>query len=130
MPYFIVLGAFGFALLAESLALSVCAAVPALRRLLPSGLRVLVGSALGFVAANLVSLLIGVVPVLVAVVLRVDEDSPGAQVVGAFALLGLFIGPLIASPIGFLGGAWLALRRGLRNGFRGAPRAQPVPVRQ
>lgn len=126
MPYFLILWAFGAAFLAESVALGLCAVIPALRRALPYGWRMLVGSSLGFLAANFVSILVGVVPTLLAALLRVNKEGHVAQIAAAFALIGLFIGPLIASPIGFLGGAWLGLRRALRAG--GPP--QPVPVRQ
>ena len=81
---------------------------------MPYGWRMLLGSSLGFVAANLASLLVGVVPVLAAAALRIDKNSPGARIVAGFALVGLFIGPLIVSPLGFLGGAWLGLKRAWR----------------
>lgn len=126
MPYFVILWAFLAAFVAESVALGLCAVVPALRRALPYGWRMLVGSGLGFLAANFVSILVGVVPVLIAAVLRVDKEGHVAQIVAAFALLGLFVGPLIVSPIGFLGGAWLGLRRALRA--EGV--AEPVPARR
>jgi len=114
MPYFVILPVFAVAVCAEGLVLGLCAAIPALRQIVPYGWRVLVGSLLGFLTANLASLLVGVVPVLCATALRIDKDSPGAKVVAGFALLGLFFGPLVVSPLGFLGGAWLGLRRAWR----------------
>jgi hypothetical protein len=114
MPYFVILPVFVVALCAEGLALALCAAVPALRRGVPYGWRVLVGSFVGFVTANLASLLVGVVPVLVATALGIGRDHPLAQVVAGFSLLGLFLGPLVVSPLGFLGGAWAGWRRAQR----------------
>ena len=115
MPYFVILLAFTAVLCAEGLGLALCAAVPSLRRGLPYGRRMLVGSTLGFLTANLASILVGVVPVLVAMLIGIDKDDPGAQVVAAFTLLGLFLGPLILSPLGFLGGAWVGWRRAWRE---------------
>lgn len=114
MPHFLVLALFGILLLVEAAALCLCAALPALRRWLPYGWRVLVGSGLGFLVANVGAILLGIVPVLLASALGVDKDGTGGHVVGLFALLGLFLGPLIASPLGFLAGAWIGLRRALR----------------
>lgn len=114
MPYFVILPIFAGLLFAEGLALGVCALVPRLRAVLPYAWRVLFGSCAGFVCANAASLLFGLVPVACAAALGIDADDPAAQVVAAFALLGLFVGPLIASPLGFLGGAWLGLRRARR----------------
>jgi len=114
MPYFVILPIFAMALCAESIGLLLCAAVPALRRGLPYGWHMLVGSLVGFVTANAASLLVGVVPVLIAAMLGIHKDDPGAQVAAGFALLGLFFGPLIVSPLGFLGGAWVGLRRARR----------------
>jgi MFS family permease len=114
MPYFVILPVFLVAMCAEGLGLALCALVPKLRRAVPYGWRVLVGSVVGFVTANLASLLVGVVPVLVASALGIDRDHPGAPVVAAFALLGLFLGPLVVSPLGFLGGAWFGWRRAKR----------------
>ena len=114
MPYFVILPIFAGLLLFEGLVLLVCALVPRLRAALPYGWRVLVGSGAGFCCANLASLAFGVLPVLVASALGLDADSPGIQVVAAFTLLGLFVGPLVVSPLGFLGGAWLGLRRARR----------------
>lgn len=114
MPYFVILPVFAVAVCAEGLGLVLCAANPAWRRAVPYGWRMLVGSLLGFLSANLASLLFGVLPVLCATALHIGKDDPGAQVVAAFALLGLFLGPLIASPLGFLGGAWVGLRRAWR----------------
>jgi hypothetical protein len=74
----------------------------------------LVGSTLGFLTANLASILVGVVPVLVAMALGIGKDDPGAQIVAGFTVLGLFLGPLVVSPLGFLGGAWVGWRRGRR----------------
>jgi hypothetical protein len=114
MPYFLILPAFAVAVCAEGLGLLLCAAIPSLRRALPYGWRIVAGSTLGFLAGNLASLLIGVVPVLCGQALGIDKDSPGAQIVAAFALLGLFFGPLVVSPLGFLGGAWVGLKRAWR----------------
>jgi hypothetical protein len=114
VPYFVILPIFAVSLCLEGLVLLLCVLVPSLRRAVPAGLRVLVGSVVGFVLANAASILFGVLPVLVAAVLRVDKDSPAAAVVAGFALAGLFVGPLVVSPLGFLGGAWLGLRRGSR----------------
>src|SRR5262245_35124533 len=114
MPYYLILSVFGAALFSELCVLCVCAAIPALRRAVPYGWRVALGSFLGFVGANLVSLLVGLVPVLVASGLRIDRDAPGARIVAGFVLAGLFIGPLIVSPLGFLTGAWLGWKRARR----------------
>src|SRR5262245_45022310 len=114
MPYLVILPVFAAALCAEGLGLALCAAIPALRGGVPYGRRVLVGSLVGFVTANLASLLVGVVPVLIAMALGIGKDDPGAQVVAAFTVLGLFLGPLIVSPLGFLGGAWAGWRRAKR----------------
>lgn len=114
MPYFVILPIFAGVLSSGLVLLAVCATVPSLRGAVPYGWRMLLGSSVGFVAANLASLLLGVVPVLAAAALRIDKDSPVARVVAGFALLGLFIGPLVVSPLGFLGGAWVGLRRAWR----------------
>ncbi len=114
MPYFVILPIFAVAVCAEGIGLLLCAAIPALRRGLPYGWRMLVGSLLGFLTANLASLLVGVVPVLCAGAMGIGKDDPGARVVVGFTLLGLFFGPLIVSPLGFLGGAWVGLRRARR----------------
>jgi len=114
MPYFVILPIFGGLLCAEGLALAACAAIPRLRLALPYAWRVVVGSSAGFCGANLLCVIFGVLPVLCAGVLRIDKDQPGAQVVAGFVLLGLFVGPLVASPLGFLAGAWLGLRRARR----------------
>ncbi len=118
MPYFVILPVFAALLGAEGLVLCACAAVPRLRAAVPVAWRVLVGSAAGFCGANLLSLALGVVPVLCAGALGIEADDPGAQLVAAFALLGLFVGPLLVSPLGFLAGAYL--------GFRRARRARPA----
>lgn len=128
MPYFWILPFFAAAMLGGVCLLGVCRLVPALQRAQPYVRRMLIGSSLGFVLANLASLLFGVVPVLIASALGVSQDSPGAQVAAAFALLGLFIGPLIASPLGVLGGAWIGLERAWRA--ESVPRPQLAPVRQ
>lgn len=114
MPYFLILPIFAVAMCAEGVGVLLCAAIPALRRALPYGWRMLVGSLLGFLTANLASLLVGVVPVLCAAAMGIGKDDPGARVAAGFALLGLFFGPLIVSPLGFLGGAWVGLRRARR----------------
>lgn len=114
MPYQVILPVFALLLCVEGLAVLCCAAVPSLRKALPYGWRMLVGSGAGFVAGNLASILLGVVPVLCAAAMEIDRDHPDAQVVAAFALLGLFVGPLVVSPLGFLGGAWLGLKRARR----------------
>ena len=115
MPYFLILPAFGVALCAEGLGVALCAAVPALRRAVPYGWRMLIGSTLGFLTANLASIVVGVVPVLVGMALGITKDDPGAQVVAGFTVLGLFLGPLIVSPLGFLWGAWVGWRRAQRE---------------
>lgn len=114
MPYFVILPVFVLAMLLESLGLALCALVPRLRRALPYGWRVLVGSAVGFLTANAASLLFGVVPVLCATALGIDRDHPAAGIVAGFTILGLFLGPLVVSPLGFLGGAWVGWRRARR----------------
>ncbi len=114
MPYFVILPIFAGLLGAEGLALLVCAAIPRLRAALPTGWRVLAGSCAGFCCANAVSVLLALVPVALAAAFGIEADDRGAQVVAAFVLLGLFVGPLIASPLGFLFGAWLGLRRAQR----------------
>jgi hypothetical protein len=114
MPYFVILPIFAGLLCAEGLVLAACAAIPRLRAALPYAWRVLIGSGAGFCCANAASLLFGLVPVACAAALGIGADDPAAQVVAAFALLGLFFGPLIASPLGFLCGAWLGLRRARR----------------
>ncbi len=118
MPYFVILPIFAGLLLGEGLALAVCALVPRLRAVVPYGWRVLLGSGAGFVCANALSILLGIVPVLCAAGLGIDADHPWAQGVAACALLGLFVGPLLASPLGFLGGAWLGLKRARRVASR------------
>ena len=114
MPYFVILTYFVVAVLAWSSVLGLCAAVPRWRGALFYGWRMLVGSALGFVLANLASIVVGGLPVLIGAVAGVGPDDPAAQVVAAFALLGFFFGPLIVSPLGFLAGALLSLRRARR----------------
>ena len=114
MPYFVILPVFAGLFFAEGLALAVCATFPRLRAALPYGWRVLVGSCAGFVCANAASLLFGLVPVACAAALGIGADDPGAQVVAAFVLLGLFFGPLVVSPLGFVWGAWVGLRRARR----------------
>jgi len=114
MPYHLILPFFIAAFFAEGLGLLLCAAIPSLRRSLPYGRSVLVGSVLGFLTANLASILVGVVPVLVAMALGIDRDHPAAGIVAGFTLLGLFFGPLVVSPLGFLGGAWMGWRRAWR----------------
>ena len=111
MPYIVILTYFGLAVFAWGWLLALLAAVPRLRAALPYCWRALLGSVLGFAVANVGSLLVGLVPVGVAWALHIGKDSPGAQVVAGFALLGLFFAPPIVSPLGFLGGAWLGLRR-------------------
>lgn len=122
MPYFVILTYFVVAVAAWGAALALLASVPNFRSVVRTGVRMLVGSLVGFVVANLCSLLIGVVPALIAMALDVDRDSPAASLVVGFALVGLFFGPLVASPLGFVGGALLGLRRALR-----LQRAQPAP---
>lgn len=132
MPYHVILPLFALALGAEALALLVSAAIPTLRRGLPYLWRMVLGSVTGFVLANLGSLLFGAVPCLIALALRIDKDSEAADVVAGFALLGLFIGPLIVSPLGFLGGAMLGLRRARARLVTLAPRsaaAHEAPAR-
>jgi len=116
MPYHVILPVFALALGAEALVLAVLAAVPALRGAVPTVWRMLVGSVAGFVLANLGSLVFGALPALVALALQIDKDSGAADIVAAFAILGLFIGPLVVSPLGFLGGALVALRRARKRG--------------
>jgi len=114
MPHFVILTYFVIAVLAWGSVLGLCAAVPQWRRAFFYGWRMLVGSAVGFVLANLASIVVGGVPVLLGAALGVGPDDPAAQVVAGFALLGFFIGPLIASPLGFLAGALFSLRRTLQ----------------
>lgn len=116
MPYHLILPLFALAVGLETLVLGVLALVPALRRAVPTCWRVLVGSVTGFVVANLGSLLFGALPAVIALALRVDKDSDAADIVAAFAILGLFIGPLVVSPLGFVGGAIVALRRAKKRG--------------
>src|SRR5262245_23693249 len=122
MPYFVILPLFAGVFFAEGLVLAVCAAIPRLRVALPYGWRMLVGSCAGFVCANAASILFGLVPIVCARALGIGADAPAAQIVAGFALLGFFLGPLIASPLGFLWGAWLGLRRARR-----AVATQPSP---
>ena len=130
MPYHVILPLFALALGLETVVLACSAAVPALRRAVPYLWRMVVGSITGFVLANLGSLLFGALPAALAFVLRVDRDSDAADVVAGFALLGLFIGPLIVSPLGFLGGAILGLRRARRKVVTLAERPEPrAPAR-
>ena len=114
MPYFVILPAFALALFAEGLGVGLCAVVPRLRSTLPCAWRMLVGSMVGFVTANLGSILLGVVPVLVANAAGVDRDHPLAPVVAGCVLLGMFFGPLVVSPLGFVGGAWVGWRSAKR----------------
>jgi MFS family permease len=114
MPYFVILTYFALAVMAWGSVIALCASVPNWRAAVPYGWRMLVGSSVGFVLANLASVVIGVAPVLLALLIGIDRDDPRAQIVSAFALFGLFIGPLLASPIGFVGGAWLGFRRASR----------------
>lgn len=122
MPYRVILPCFLALLAVGAVGLVLCACLPPLRRAVPYGWRMLLGSGLGFCVANVASLLLGVVPVLIAALLGVDKDSPAAQFVAAFALLGLFVGPLVVSPLGVLWGAFLGLRRA-RSAAEGNPRA-------
>jgi hypothetical protein len=114
MPYFVILTYFAIAILAWGSVIGLCAAVPNLRAAVPYCWRMLVGSSVGFVLANLASLAFGLVPVLIALLLHIDRDHPAAQLVSLFVLLGLFIGPLVVSPLGFIGGALVGLRRAWR----------------
>src|SRR5262245_51294686 len=123
MPYFVILTYFGLALFAWGWVIALLAAVPRLRAALPYCWRALVGSVLGFAVANLGSLLVALVPVGLAMALHIGKDSPGSQVVAGFALLGLFFAPPIVSPLGFLGGAWLGLRRAWDRDHRACPAA-------
>jgi hypothetical protein len=111
LPYFLILLCFVVALLAWGSVLALCLAVPGWRGAVHYVWRMLVGSTLGFLAANLASILVGGVPVLIGVALEVRPEDFAAQIVAAFALLGFFIGPLVVSPLGFVGGALLGLRR-------------------
>lgn len=130
MPYHVILPVFALALGVEAAVLVCSAAVPALRRALPYLWRMAVGSVTGFVLANVGSLLFGALPAAIAFALRVDRDSDAADVVAGFALLGLFIGPLIVSPLGFLGGAIVGLRRARRQVVVLAePRPSEAPAR-
>ena len=115
MPYHVILPVFALALGAEALVLALSAAVPVLRRAVPYLWRMSVGSVTGFVLANVGTLLFGALPCALAFALRIDKDSDAADVVAGFALLGLFIGPLVVSPLGFLGGAIVGLRRARRG---------------
>lgn len=124
MPYFVILTYFAVALAAWGAALALLASMPNFRGVVRTGWRMLLGSLVGFVVANLCSLLVGVVPALIAMALHVDRDSPSAPLVAAFALAGLFFGPLVASPLGFVGGAVIGLRRALRA--KHAPQLEPV----
>ena len=114
MPYFLILPVFAALFAAEGLALAVCAAVPRLRAALPYGRRVLLGSCAGFFCANAASALIALVAVAIGAALGVTPDDRGAQLVAAFVLLGVFLGPFVASPLGFLCGAWVGLKRARR----------------
>lgn len=116
MPYFLILPVFALAMCAEGLGVLLCAAVPSIRpAALPYGRSLLLGSSLGFLMANLASVLLAIVPVLIGMLLGVGTEGHGAQIVATFVLLGLFVGPLVASPLGFLGGAILGLRRTWRR---------------
>jgi hypothetical protein len=116
MPYFVILTYFVVAVLSWGSVLALCAAVPRWRGALRTGWRMLVGSVAGFVLANLASIALGGIPVLVAAAAGVEPGDPLAQVVAGFALLGFFIGPLIVSPLGFVAGALLGLRRAWQHG--------------
>jgi len=130
MPYHVILPLFALALGAEVLVLACSAVVPNLRRALPYLWRMAVGSVTGFVLANVGSLLFGALPAALAFALRIDRDSNAADVVAGIALLGLFIGPLIVSPLGFLGGAIVGLRRARRQVVALAePRESEAPAR-
>jgi len=119
MVYPLILRAFLFLVLAGGCSLAVCAALPSLRTVLPPVRYALLCGLAGFVGANLVSAAIGLLPALVAGLLDLDPASRGSQVASGFVLAGLYFGPLIASPLGFLAGLWYALRR---SGASRAPR--------
>jgi hypothetical protein len=111
MPYFVVLTYLVVTLLAWASVIVLCASVPRWRGALPYAWRMLAGSLAGFVLANLASVALGGIPILLGLAAGVERGDPTAQVVTAFALLGFFLGPLLASPLGFLGGALVGLRQ-------------------
>ncbi|HEX6884133.1 MAG TPA: hypothetical protein VF530_12205 [Planctomycetota bacterium] len=111
MPYFVVLTYLVIALLAWGSVIALCASVPRWRGALHYAWRMLAGSLAGLVLANLASIAVGGIPILIGLAAGVEPADPAAQVVAAFALFGFFLGPLLASPLGFLGGALLGLHR-------------------
>jgi len=122
MPYQTILPLFGGALSLGLVLLALCAVVPSLRGALPYGWRMLVGGSLGFVLANLASLALGVLPAVCASVWHLRKDSPLAALVAGCAMLGLFVGPLVLSPLGFAAGAWWGARRARRTDGSGSRR--------
>ena len=125
MPYLALLSIFALLVGVEGAVVLVCALVPSLRSALPYGWRMLVGSSVGFVVGYLASMLLGGVAVVCAAALDIDRDHPAAQIVVAVVLIGFVIGPLVASPLGFLGGAWFGLQSARRST---APARAQAPV--
>jgi hypothetical protein len=114
MPYVVVLSAFAGVVCAWGSVLALCAGVPAWRRAVFYGRRMLVGSTVGFLLANVASLVVGGLPVLVGAALGIGPDHPAAQVVLGCALLGFCVGPLVGAPLGFVGGAVAGARSAWR----------------
>jgi len=111
MPYTWILPSFGLALLAGLGFYALCALVPALRSARTAVGRALLGAGAGFLLANLASAVLGLVPAAIGHALDVAPESAESRIVAGFVLAGLFIGPLIVSPLGALAGAWIGLRR-------------------
>ena len=119
MPYFFVILVFLIAAIGLSAASILAAVVPRLRPGFPFLWRVLLWSTAGFILANIPVFGLYFVPLL----LERTGMTPSSGSSGSFLKLalagGLLFGPLVASGLGFLGGAaigvWLARRAVLRG---------------
>lgn len=114
MPYFLILPLFVLGVLLQSAVLGATMLFDRFAPLRPYAWRVLVWSSAGFLAANALLLIPCCVVMMFGDRLGLHDDNPIHQTIGIVAGLGILIGPLLASPLGFGAGVVIAIRRGHR----------------
>ena len=127
MAYFFILPVFFLAVFAQLLALLATVLVTELRSTRVYLWRILTWSSAGFFVANILVMMLAAIPFLVLWAGQSSEDAELTGAQKALALSGaaiLFLGPIIASPLGFGAGAcWGIVRAGRAK--RSSAQSQP-----
>ena len=114
MPYFFVMAGFILATFILAAITLACAVVPGLRPGFPFAWRVWLWSSVGCVVANVPVFALYFVPVALERSGTMSASGVGRSVLNVMLAGGLLLGPIIASAVGFVGGATAGLALGLR----------------